>query len=83
MKIIACGIIYEDMSKKISKESLVEDLVKDYPTTVKVFARHKMPCIVCGEPLWGTVGENAARYGANLEDLLRDLQAEADASLQG
>jgi hybrid cluster-associated redox disulfide protein len=80
MKIIACGVIYEDMTKKISKETLIEDLVKDHPTTVKVFTRHKLPCIVCGEPLWGTVGENAERYGADLEALLSDLRAEAEAS---
>ena len=73
-------VIYEDMSKKISNESLIEDLVKDHPTTVKVFTRHKLPCIVCGEPLWGTVEENAVRYGADLNALLRDLQEEADGS---
>jgi len=66
------------MTKKVSSESLIEDLVRDFPSTVKVFTRHKLPCIACGEPLWGTVGENAARYSADLEMLLKDLQAEMD-----
>ncbi len=68
------------MTKKISSNTLIEDLVKDFPSTVKVFTRHKLPCIVCGEPLWGSVGENAARYGADLKSLLRDLQKEMAAA---
>jgi hypothetical protein len=66
------------MNKKVLTESLIEDLVRDFPSTVNVFTRHKLPCILCGEPLWGTVGENAARYGADLDKLLKDLQTEID-----
>jgi hypothetical protein len=68
------------MTKKISSKTLIEDLVKDFPSTVKVFTRHKLPCIVCGEALWGTVGENAGRYGADVVKLLKDLQTEMDSS---
>lgn len=35
-----------------------------------------MPCIACGEPLWGTIEENAKRYNVNLKELLRDLEEE-------
>jgi hybrid cluster-associated redox disulfide protein len=58
----------------ISKETLIEDLVREYPETIKVFTKHKMPCIICGEPLWGSVEENAIRYNVNLEELLKDLE---------
>ncbi len=58
----------------IKEETLIEDLIKECPETVRVFTKHKLPCIVCGEPLWGTLEENAKRYGANLEELLRDLE---------
>jgi hybrid cluster-associated redox disulfide protein len=67
------------MKAKISSESLIEDLVKDHPATVKIFTRHKLPCIMCGEPLWGTVAENADRYGADLDALLKDLKKEVEA----
>ena len=66
------------MKIRISGRSLIEDLVRDFPSTVKVFTRHKLPCLLCGEPLWGTVADNAARYGADLEILLKDLQKDID-----
>lgn len=58
---------------EINEKTLIEDLVKEHPETIKVFVKHGMPCIVCGEPLWGTIEENARRYGVDLKSLLKDL----------
>lgn len=63
---------------EITSETLIEDLVKEHPETIKIFTRHKMPCIICGEPLWGSIEENAKRYGVNLEELLKDLREEIE-----
>lgn len=53
---------------------LVEDVVTRYPALIKVFMSHRFPCLVCGEPVWGTIAENARRN--NLSEL--DLQALLD-----
>lgn len=47
---------------KISRESLIEEVISKYPETVEVFIAFGMPCFVCGEPAWGTVGELMDRY---------------------
>ena len=60
----------------IDGKILIEDLVREYPEAIKVFTKHKMPCIICGEPLWGTIEENAIRYNVNLKELLKDLEEE-------
>ncbi len=60
----------------IAGTDLVEDVVARYPASVKVFMNHRFPCVVCGEPVWGTIAENAGRNNlsdSELQDLLDDL----------
>jgi hypothetical protein len=47
---------------KITRESVIEEVIAKYPDTVEVFIAFGMPCFVCGEPAWGTVGELMDRY---------------------
>ena len=47
----------------IHSDDLVEDVVETYPETVRTFMDHNFPCLVCGEPVWGTIEENARRNG--------------------
>ncbi len=58
---------------KITEDMTVEEVLERYPETVKVFAELKIPCLVCGEPLWGTIKETAERYGVELSLLLSRL----------
>ena len=64
-----------DMDGRITADSLVEEVIADYPDTVKIFMDHGLPCILCGEPVWGTIRENADRKKIPLEPLIRDLEA--------
>lgn len=60
----------------ITADDLVEDVVSKYPKTVRIFMNHNFPCLVCGEAVWGSIGENAARYHMpeeKLEQLIREL----------
>lgn len=60
----------------ITKDMQVADVVLRYPDTVGIFFKHGIPAIACGEPIWGTIEENAQKYGVeNLEALLQDLNA--------
>ena len=61
---------------KIKAEDLVEDVIQQYPATVRVFMDHDFPCLVCGEAVWGTVAENAERSNITdekLEELMKAL----------
>ncbi len=59
----------------INLDTLVEDVVAEHPKTVRVFMAHNFPCLVCGEPVWGTIGENADRYGLTSEQQESLIQA--------
>lgn len=64
---------------KITKESVLEEIITAYPETVQVFIRFGMPCFVCGEPAWGTVGENMDRHKvADPEKLMEELNKVAE-----
>ncbi|MCK4352267.1 DUF1858 domain-containing protein [candidate division WOR-3 bacterium] len=58
---------------KITKDLTIEEVLEKYPETVKVFIDLKIPCLVCGEPLWGTVEETSKKYNVPLDTLLSNL----------
>ena len=45
---------------QITREISIEDLVETLPDAVTYLSRHGIRCILCGEPVWGTL-EDAAR----------------------
>ncbi len=47
----------------ISRTISIEDLVGEYPGVVKYLIQRNLPCIVCGEPAWGTLEEFARTHG--------------------
>ncbi len=57
---------------KITEDSILEEVIANCPETVDVFIKFGMPCFVCGEPAWGTVGENIKRH--NVKDPERLLE---------
>ena len=48
------------MSEFLSKNILIEELIDNYPFAIKFLMEKGVKCIVCGEPIWGTL-ENAAK----------------------
>ena len=44
----------------IERDSLIEDVVREIPGSVRYLMEHGIRCIACGEPVWGTL-ENASR----------------------
>jgi len=47
----------------IDKNIEIEDLVNDYPFSVKYLSEQGIRCIACGEPIWGTLEEAAKEKG--------------------
>lgn len=47
----------------ITKDIQIEDLVEQYPFSVKYLSQNGIRCIACGEPIWGTLEEAAIEKG--------------------
>ena len=47
----------------ITKEIQIEDLVEDYPFAVLFLKEKGIRCIMCGEPIWGTLAEACKEKG--------------------
>ncbi len=60
---------------EIKPEDLVEDVIQKYPQTVKIFMDFDFPCLICGEPVWGTIKENADRNGITGEKFENMMKA--------
>lgn len=55
----------------ITKNIEIEDLVRDYPFSVKYLMEHGIKCIACGEPIWGTLEEAAKEKGFDNEAIVQ------------
>jgi methionine synthase II (cobalamin-independent) len=53
----------------ISKDIYIEDLVNDYPFSVRYLMEKGIKCIMCGEPIWGTLEEAAKEKSFSDEDI--------------
>ncbi|MEA5109021.1 hypothetical protein SDC9_21797 [bioreactor metagenome] len=47
------------MKPDINHQTLVEDLVREYPFASRFLSDRGLQCIICGEPVWGTLEELA------------------------
>jgi len=51
--------------KKISKEILIEDLIREVSDSVSYLMKEGIRCLVCGEPAWGTLETATKEKGFN------------------
>ncbi|MCF8368717.1 MAG: DUF1858 domain-containing protein [Bacteroidales bacterium] len=58
----------------ISKQIEIEDLVRNYPASIKFLAAKGIKCIACGEPIWGTLEEAAEEKGFNPDEIDRMVE---------
>ncbi len=54
---------------EITKEILIEELVNNYPFSVKFLMEKGIRCIMCGEPIWGTLEEAAKEKDFSNEEI--------------
>ena len=52
---------------EITKDILIEELVDNYPFSVRYLMEKGIRCIMCGEPIWGTLEEAADEKGFDAE----------------
>jgi hypothetical protein len=60
----------------IAADTGVEELLERYPWANGVLIRLGLPCIRCGEPFWGTLGELVGNYGRDIDEILAVLEEE-------
>jgi hybrid cluster-associated redox disulfide protein len=64
--------------RRINKETQIDQILAEYPTLSRTFIAFGVPCLVCGEPSWGTVEELANQHRVNTAELLDKLNNEVD-----
>jgi hybrid cluster-associated redox disulfide protein len=60
-------------TKRITADSLVQEVVESHPQTIMIFARHGLNCVGCSISPFHTVADSAREYALALEPLLGDL----------
>ena len=66
---------------KITKDISIEELIETIPASVAYLMKEGIRCIVCGEPIWGSLEEAAEEKVFNAKDIerfVKDLQLLAD-----
>ena len=61
---------------KIRKDILIKESVDDYLFSVNYFSKKGIPCIACGESIWGSLEEAAEEKGFSnydIEKLVNEL----------
>ncbi|MEJ2544022.1 MAG: hypothetical protein P8Y99_08135 [Calditrichaceae bacterium] len=58
----------------ITGDMLIEDIVEKYPETIGPMQEMGVQCILCGEPVWGTLEAKVRDKGlSNLDEILTRL----------
>jgi len=71
---------------KITKNITIEELTETVAESVKYLMEEGIRCIVCGEPIWGTLEEAVLEKGFSEDDLnrfIKELQEITDNSKGG
>jgi len=60
--------------KYIDESMEIEDIVEKYPQTIGPMQEMGVQCILCGEPVWGTLGARIAEKGLlNAQEIVNRL----------
>ncbi len=61
--------------KKVTKDITIEDLVTEFPESVGFLMKKGIKCIVCGEPIWGTLEQAIKEKGKEdeMEQIINEL----------
>ena len=58
----------------ITKDMLIEDLVQEHPKLVGPLKVEGIVCLACGEPVWGSLEEQAKDKGlTNIDEIIERM----------
>ncbi len=69
----------------ITQDILIEDLVREFPESVKYLMEKGIRCLRCGEPIWGTLEDAAKEKGFTSQEIsifVLELQSLKSTELQ-
>jgi hybrid cluster-associated redox disulfide protein len=58
---------------KITKEMTIEDVVSNYPETIKVFMQAGLGCLGCSAARFENIEQGAQVHGIDIDQLILDL----------
>jgi len=58
------------MLKMIDEKISIEELVEILPNSVTYLSKKGIKCIACGEPIWGTLEEEALEKGFGKDEII-------------
>jgi len=47
----------------ITADAKIDELVEQFPDTVRFLIARNLPCVVCGEPFWGSLADLCRQKG--------------------
>lgn len=59
----------------VTKEMPIDQIVQQYPQTVRVFLSHGLFCIGCAAARFESLEQGALAHGIDVEALVKDLNA--------
>ncbi len=65
------------MTPEINRETTIDEMVTAYPTAAGFLSRKGIRCIICGEPVWGTLADAAREKSipeGELDAIIRELK---------
>ena len=66
----------------ITPASIVEDVMRLRPQTIRVFLRHNMGCVGCSVGPFHTLADASAEHHIDLAQLMREIEHAASASVE-
>jgi methionine synthase II (cobalamin-independent) len=73
----------------VTKDIEIEELIEQVPAAVNYLSKKGIRCIMCGEPIWGTLEEAAKEKGFSDEEIegfvreINELAKESDLPRKG
>ncbi len=61
---------FEDIRPDIT----IEELVSKYPDSVRFLMERNIRCLICGEPIWGTLADAAREKGYKDDEIAGIVQ---------
>jgi hypothetical protein len=58
---------------RITAETHVDQILNEYPSLSKTFIEFGLPCMVCGQPFWGTIEALARQHNIDGSSLIKAL----------
>ena len=65
---------FNSMAEKISKDTPLGEIVKDFPQAVPIMLEHGLHCVGCHVAAFETIGQGAKAHGMSDEELEKMLK---------